>query len=324
MEDFQDGSFRIRTEIGDRCLTSESGGSFVDIYDCYGRSSAPHQYWKQRNPNEGRTAQKLRVLQNYQYPDKCLHTVGTSKENGAELELIDCNAIKPEESINTDEWLNYDTTAGYVKFNGKCLSMSGFASDNGVRLIQWDCVDQANQRWQIVNGDIDSNFQLKSEQSGKCLTAEAEGAYMDQYECYGRDSAPHQSWMIRTIGGGQHDEESLGEPEIFFEPAGALLQMVEYPGKCLSVSGVANQNEVILADCDAFDENQLFDHTDLLNYNTNPGLLKLLGTNKCLTVSSNNHVTQVDCDIGNLNELWHIILGNLVRKMGRPNSGEIS
>lgn len=49
---------------------------------------------------------------------------------------------------------NYDTTAGYVKFNGKCLSMSGFDSDNGVRLVQWDCVDQANQRWQIVNGDI--------------------------------------------------------------------------------------------------------------------------------------------------------------------------
>lgn len=38
--------------------------------------------------------------------------------------------------------------------------------------------------------------------------------------------------------------------------------MMDYPGKCLSATG--NSNEVILADCDQFDANQLFDHTDLL------------------------------------------------------------
>lgn len=114
---------------------------------------------------------------------------------------------------------NYDTAPGYVRFNGKCLSMSGFDSDNGVRLVQWDCVDQANQRWQIVNGNIvsrldfdfayrknlrnfffnqDSSFQLKSEQSSKCLTAEGDGSYMDQWDCLGSDAAPHQSWMIKV------------------------------------------------------------------------------------------------------------------------------
>lgn len=107
--------------------------------------------------------------------------------------------------------------------------------------------------------------------------------------------------------------------------------MVEFPGKCLSAT--EGSNDVILAECDEFDANQLFDHSDLLvwtlfdydfasvltvpfshrqNYNTNPGLLKLLGTEKCLRVSSNNRVTQVDCDITDLNEMWFVILGTLV------------
>lgn len=44
----------------------------------------------------------------------------------------------------------------------------------------------------------DSHFQLKSEQSGKCLTAEAGGTYMDQWDCYSSATAPHQSWMIKV------------------------------------------------------------------------------------------------------------------------------
>lgn len=108
---------------------------------------------------------------------------------------------------------------------------------------------------------------------------------------------------------------------------------MDNPGKCLSVSGVTNAGDVILADCDPFDSNQLFDQSLLVkcffvsfrtghsyilvhfqNFNTNPGLLKLLGTNKCLTVSSNNHVQQVDCDITNVNDLWQVVLGTLVRE----------
>lgn len=74
MENFQeDGSFRIRSELDAKCLTSEGGGTYMDIWDCYDKASSPHQYWKQRNPNLGNSGKKLRLLQSYRWPNKCLH-----------------------------------------------------------------------------------------------------------------------------------------------------------------------------------------------------------------------------------------------------------
>lgn len=46
-------------------------------------------------------------------------------------------------------------TPGYIQFDysSKCVSLNGFASDNGVRTLTWDCINQDNQKWSIVNGD---------------------------------------------------------------------------------------------------------------------------------------------------------------------------
>lgn len=43
---------------------------------------------------------------------------------------------------------------GYVQFDvsGRCLSLKGFDKDNGVPVLLWDCVNQENQMWKIVNG----------------------------------------------------------------------------------------------------------------------------------------------------------------------------
>lgn len=98
-------------------------------------------------------------------------------------------------------------------------------------------------------------------------------------------------FVLKTIGSGgvQHDEspEEGVQVENFFvrselisrcnvlsclnefffglqEADGGLLEMEEYPGKCLSVSDNSNDNEISLIDCNQFDSNQLFDHTDLL------------------------------------------------------------
>lgn len=60
----QAGTFRIRTELGDRCLTSEGSGSYMDIWDCYDKSDAPHQYWKQRNPNKESGSGANKVYEN--------------------------------------------------------------------------------------------------------------------------------------------------------------------------------------------------------------------------------------------------------------------
>lgn len=48
-----------------------------------------------------------------------------------------------------------ENEAAYIQLgdSSKCLSLNGFASDNGVRILIWDCVGQDNQKWSIVNGN---------------------------------------------------------------------------------------------------------------------------------------------------------------------------
>lgn len=44
---------------------------------------------------------------------------------------------------------------GYIRFDlgGRCVSLRGFSRENGIRNVLWDCVNQENQKWKIVNGN---------------------------------------------------------------------------------------------------------------------------------------------------------------------------
>lgn len=161
-----------------------------------------------------------------------------------------------------------ETTAGYISFDigSKCLSLNGFADDNGVHILIWDCVGQDNQRWSIVNGDsvrsdcvLDfrrntfmnestlqgSSFQLQLKQTGKCLTAEGGGTYVDQWDCIGTSAAPHQSWTLDLID----SEPSTEDGGVIF----ARLRNYDFNTKCLHAVGGDNGAELELVDC--VDEN---------------------------------------------------------------------
>lgn len=185
----QEGSFQLQLKSTGKCLTAEGGGTYVDQWDCVGMESAPHQSWildiiadvDQGTPPQYDLTYKG-ILRNYAFNTKCLHAKGG--DNGAELEIVDCSESSQDQLLNMDSFQvnvvvfllkftlffkpygfqDIENEPGYIQFDvsGKCLSLNGFASDNGVHILIWDCVNQDNQKWGVVNGDLVSlglNFQ---------------------------------------------------------------------------------------------------------------------------------------------------------------------
>lgn len=142
-----------------------------------------------------------------------------------------------------------ESQAGYVQFDasGKCLSLNGFSGENGVHILIWDCVGQDNQRWNVVNGDIGHTFQLQLKQTGKCLTADGGGTYLDQWDCLGTDAAPHQSWTIDRVS-----TDTVVMPHAFYQ-----LENFNSPNNCLRYKDGNGDNYALeLAPCNSDDLSQ--------------------------------------------------------------------
>lgn len=88
--------------------------------------------------------------------------------------------------------------------------------------------------------------------TGKCLTAEGEGTYLDQWDCLG-DAAPHQSWTLDVI-----DDIEPEMPPQYDVTYKGMLRNYAFNTKCLHAVGGDNGAELEVVDCSESSQDQLF------------------------------------------------------------------
>src|SRR5258706_10518491 len=99
----------------------------------------------------------------------------------------------------------YQITA---KHSGKCLAVAGGESSlrNGDRVIQWDCQEEDNQKWQIIPVG-EGFYKILAKHSGKGLDvfgglgALGNGAIVEQWDYNG---AANQMWSLTRDGEGYY------------------------------------------------------------------------------------------------------------------------
>lgn len=133
-----------------KCLDVQNGatnnGARIQQYSCNGTGS---QQWE--FVYAGGSARINGQVVNYYYlvnpqSGKCLDVEGGSTNNGARVQLWDCN------STGAQKWGLYDNfwTSSLTFINersGKCLDVSAWDRNNGAWIHQWDCTWKNNQKW---------------------------------------------------------------------------------------------------------------------------------------------------------------------------------
>src|SRR4051812_12094225 len=64
-------------------------------------------------------------------------------------------------------------STGFVnRHSNLCLSVDRARTDNGVRMLQWDCGPQDDQQWNLTPADPANSayYQIRSAESGRCLS----------------------------------------------------------------------------------------------------------------------------------------------------------
>lgn len=88
--------------------------------------------------------------------------------------------------------------------SGKVLDISGAATADGAKAIQWAWTGGANQQWRL-EPNADQSFRLVSRNSGKVLNlpggSAAQGTQLDQWS---DTNSPHQWWRLVDAGDGYH------------------------------------------------------------------------------------------------------------------------
>jgi hypothetical protein len=105
-----------------------------------------------------------------------------------------------------------------------CLSVDGASTDNGARVLQWDCGTQENQQWRLV-ATSGGYYQVRAGHSDKCLSVSDRsthnGAPVIQWEC---GLQANQQWKL--------DQKDNGYFSV----------VARHSGKCLSVPASTTQN----------------------------------------------------------------------------------
>jgi hypothetical protein len=188
------GPFQLQNPVSGRCLTAEGGGTYTDIWDCYGTSYSPHQSWVLRFVPYDNYVTQGWMIKSKAY-GTCLTVDSASSADGATLKLETCTPSKAHQ-----RWTNYQSFTGQKMLKsvgtGKCIATQSTGTGNGVRINQYTCdaTYPAHFKWVwpfTSNGGWDAAF--VNVNSGKCMTAEGSGAYTDQWDCV---SADHQLWTV--------------------------------------------------------------------------------------------------------------------------------
>jgi len=125
---------------------------------------------------------------------KCLHVVGGSTANGADIVQYTCLGVGHQ------RWQLQDIGDGYflikVAHSGKCLDVSGQRDVDGANVHQYTCHAEFNQQWRRVTLSSGySNFVARH--SGKCLEVDnaslSNSIDAQQWTCNGNRN---QQWEV--------------------------------------------------------------------------------------------------------------------------------
>jgi hypothetical protein len=80
--------------------------------------------------------------------------------------------------------------------SGRCLDVSGGATADGARVLQWACHSGTNQQWQLQAAG-DGYVRVVARHSGGCLdvsgSSTADGARLRHWACHG---GANQQWRL--------------------------------------------------------------------------------------------------------------------------------
>jgi hypothetical protein len=136
---------------------------------------------------------------------------------------------------NTPEAIQGYNDANVYRFirplhSGKCGDVSGWSTNNGAIVHQWDCHDGNNQVWRLNYKRSDggnSVWEIRNRHSDKCLDLKdwstANGAQIQQWSCHG---GKNQEWKSITVNGDQRISRFVNM----------------HSGKCLDINGASGAN----------------------------------------------------------------------------------
>lgn len=118
---------------------------------------------------------------------RCLDVVGGSTNEGAQVQLWDCNG-NPQQ-----KWTRKSDGTIVSSHTGYCLDADKYNTGNGAAVRMYRCSGQQQQRW-----NVSTNSKICSSYSGRCLDATgpstANGTIIQQWEYLG---GSNQRWSIR-------------------------------------------------------------------------------------------------------------------------------
>lgn len=116
-----------------------------------------------------------------------------------EVTVVRRNPNASFKDAGIDPQLHYKISA---KHNGKCLDVIGESTANFVPVVQHDCHDGDNQKWQLIP-DGEGFYCIVARHSGKCLdvagSSQENFVAVIQYDCHRGDS---QKWGLVPDGNG--------------------------------------------------------------------------------------------------------------------------
>lgn len=113
--------FHLKNRNANKCLDADTSSGNVKIYDCI--DAGPQQWTYDQSTKE------LKVKST----GKCLDVVGESSDNGANIQVWDCNGS------NAQKWAPSGNT--FKNVNGKCLDVHLAGTHNGANVWQHECVE---------------------------------------------------------------------------------------------------------------------------------------------------------------------------------------
>lgn len=118
----------------------------------------------------------------------CLDVPGASMDNVVQLEAWSCEKGKVNQMFTLD-----DKKRLVAKHSGKCVGVANSQTANGTKVIQFDCLDKDDQKWEYSSTGELRPIHAKD----KCLElfggSDANGTPLVVWDCHGGDN---QKWYV--------------------------------------------------------------------------------------------------------------------------------
>lgn len=125
------------------------------------------------------------------------------------------------------------------KHSGRCAQVAGASNANSAGITQWDCVQQDNVKWTVVDAG-GGFFFIKAKHSNKCMqvadASTANGGVVTQWDCVAQDNV---KWEFLHRGKGIYNIKA------------------RHSEKCLQVAGSSSSNGAKLSQADCKEQDNM-------------------------------------------------------------------